>query len=403
MKELESNFKRNLPIYLDILQQMVTINSFTGNPEGVNRLGALTAETFAPLGFQADFIQSADPAYGKHLFMFRKSSASPARTLAMISHLDTVFPPQEEMHNDFTWRIEGDRIYGPGTVDIKGGTLMMFMVLDALKALYPEFYAGIDWFLALDASEEALSDDFGTICLHRLPKNTSACLVFEGGTQVENSFPIVVARKGRATFKVQVRGRSAHAGNNHASGANAIHQLAHSIQRVEALTDYANDLTFNVGVISGGTVVNRVPHYAEASVEMRAFSPQVFQNGYNRMLALANEIQVISADGYACKVTIQPVYQTGPWPRNPETDRLFSIWEKAARQAGLHVQMEERGGLSDGNLLCKYFPTLDGLGPTGANAHCSEKSTDGTKDQEYALASSFVPKAMLNTLAILNL
>ncbi|MBN2550438.1 MAG: M20/M25/M40 family metallo-hydrolase [Anaerolineales bacterium] len=403
MKELESYLKQNLPVYMEYFRQMISINSFTGNPEGVNQLGALTADIFAPLGFQADFVQSADPAYGKHLFLARPPFTSSAKTIAMISHLDTVFPPQEELDNDFYWRIEGDRIYGPGTVDIKGGTLMMYMILDALNSLHPDFYNSVDWLLALDASEEALSDDFGTTCLQRLPQSTAACLVFEGGTQVENSFPIVVARKGRATFKVEVKGRSAHAGNNHALGANAIHQLAHSILKIEALTDYTNDLTFNVGVISGGTVVNRVPHYAEAVVEMRAFSKQVFQNGYDRMLALADDIQVMSTDGFTCTVSIQPVYQTGPWPRNAETDRLFSLWESAARRANLHIQKEERGGLSDGNLLCQHFPTLDGLGPTGANAHCSEKSSDGTKDQEYALASSFVPKAILNTLAILSL
>jgi glutamate carboxypeptidase len=47
--------------------------------------------------------------------------------------------------------------------------------------------------------------------------------------------------------------------------------------------------------------------------------------------------------------------------------------------------------------------TLDGLGPSGENAHCSERSEDGSKEQEYVLASSFVPKAVLNTVAIIGL
>jgi glutamate carboxypeptidase len=70
---------------------------------------------------------------------------------------------------------------------------------------------------------------------------------------------------------------------------------------------------------------------------------------------------------------------------------------------GIQVSPEERGGLSDGNLLWNDFPTLDGLGPTGANAHCSERSQDGSKDQEYAERSSFIPKTMLNVVAILEL
>ena len=79
------------------------------------------------------------------------------------------------------------------------------------------------------------------------------------------------------------------------------------------------------------------------------------------------------------------------------------MWSAAAAQLGWQVKPEYRGGLSDGNHIYHRIPTLDGLGPAGMNAHCSERSADGSKDQEYVLVSSFVPKTLLNTLAILNL
>ena len=63
----------------------------------------------------------------------------------------------------------------------------------------------------------------------------------------------------------------------------------------------------------------------------------------------------------------------------------------------------KRGGLSDANYLCGIGPTLDGLGPAGANAHCSEHATDGSKVPEYVEITSFVPKAMLNLTAIRRL
>jgi len=69
----------------------------------------------------------------------------------------------------------------------------------------------------------------------------------------------------------------------------------------------------------------------------------------------------------------------------------------------LEVIHEARGGLSDGNRLWMHFPTLDGLGPMGENAHCSEHDPIAGKEQEFVLASSFIPKAMLNTVAILDL
>lgn len=69
----------------------------------------------------------------------------------------------------------------------------------------------------------------------------------------------------------------------------------------------------------------------------------------------------------------------------------------------MRVKPVSRGGLSDANYLCDLGPTLDGLGPAGANAHCSEFSADGSKTPEYVEPLSFVPKALLNLLAIQGL
>jgi glutamate carboxypeptidase len=412
MHPVQKYLQDHLSSYLELLRQMVAINSFTSNAEGVNRLAEFTTEAFSSLGFEAEFIQSPNSNYGKHLFLTRKAAtlkpSSKSRrdeykTIALISHLDTVFSPEEERINNFSWHRVDDRIYGPGTVDIKGGTVMIYMVMDALNNMAPQAYDSITWLIALDATEEVLSDDFGRLILERLPDENLACLVFEGSTHAKGAFPLVIARKGRATFQVRVQGRSAHAGNNHAQGANAILQIAHTIQQIAAFTDYEKQITFNVGTIKGGSVVNRVPHYAEAEVEMRAFSPIIFKEGYERILGLAGSSQVFSEDGYACQVSIQPVDQASPWPLNPGTEKLYNHWLKTAETLDLCVQREERGGLSDGNPLWDHFPTLDGLGPVGANAHCSERSTDGNKVPEYVRVSSFVPKALLNTIAILSL
>lgn len=400
---IETYLQDNLPRYLDLLRRMVEINSFTTHAQGVNALAELTAREFARLGFEADFIPSVHSGYGNHLFLHRTDRTDSMPALALISHLDTVFSPEEEQANDFTWRPQGERIYGPGTVDIKGGTVMIFMVLETLKWFAPQAFGAIDWRICLDASEEALSDDFGRLCLQKLPESTRACLVFEGGTVNPMAYPVVTARKGRAAYRVRVEGKSAHAGNYHHLGANAILQLAATISKIAALTDYERQITFNVGKISGGTVVNRVPHLAEARGEMRAFLPEIYAQGVADLLALAGEGEVSSTEGYRCKVKVEVTEQTAPWPRNPNTEHLFEIWIAAGEDCGLNVSREERGGLSDGNMIWHRFPTLDGLGPAGDNAHCSERSPDGSKDQEYVLASSFVPKARLNIAALLRL
>jgi glutamate carboxypeptidase len=92
-----------------------------------------------------------------------------------------------------------------------------------------------------------------------------------------------------------------------------------------------------------------------------------------------------------------------PWPRNAGTDGLASIWCDVGRELGVAIDVEERGGLSDGNLIWDAVPTLDGLGPWGENAHCSERSADGSKMPEYVELEGILPKALLNTVAIMRL
>jgi glutamate carboxypeptidase len=122
------------------------------------------------------------------------------------------------------------------------------------------------------------------------------------------------------------------------------------------------------------------------------------------MLALNDHSVVASANGgYPARSAVEVLRRTEPWPRNGKTDRLLAIWQAAAAELGYSVKPEERGGLSDGNHTWQAVPTLDGLGPAGANAHCSECSPDGSKDQEYVLLPSFLPKAVLNVAAILKL
>ena len=269
--------EKELPAALEMLRQMVEINSFTANPEGVNKLGRLTAECFAPLGFAAEFVPSANRDDGDHLVMTRRGRSN--RKIAMVSQLDRVFPAEEETRNNFHWQREGDRIYGPGTHDIKGGTVMMWLVLRALQALAPDEFEEITWKLFWNSSEETLSPDFREVCRSRFDHATIGALVFEAEGRLGPERLMVVARKGRATWRVTVRGRGAHAGAKHSHGANAIVQLAHAIQRIAALTDYSTELTFNVGTVAGGTVLNRVAHEAVAEGELRAFTPEVFAQG----------------------------------------------------------------------------------------------------------------------------
>ena len=400
-QQMEMYLSEHLSRYLEMLRQMVAVNSFSLNVEGVNRLGNLTAEMFEALGFQAQRVPAGHWQYGNHVVLTRPGRLN--KTIALVSHLDTVYTEMEEMENDFGWREVDDCIYGPGTVDIKGGTVMIYIVLEALQRFAPAIFDDVTWVVLLDACEETDITLFGKMSRQFLGDNTVACLVFEAGrSTMPQESAVVAVRKGMAVLRIEVEGRSAHPGTAFRQGVNAIVHLAETVQKMAAMTDPAQNLTVNIGTIAGGTTINRVAHFASAGVEVRAFDGRVFEEAVSRVMSLAGP-HWAAGESTPAEIRLEMLRKIQPWSRNAGSDHLLKIWQATGRALGRQVTPEERGGLSDGNMLWQRFPTIDGLGPLGGNAHCSERSEDGQKDQEYVLRSSFVPLARLNALSILKL
>ena len=404
---LISFLEARLPDGLALLEAWVGQNSFTANAPGVDALGRMTAEAFRSLGFEPEMVPSVTPGYGHHLFLRRRGNVNSRAPIVLVTHLDTVFPPEEEKANDFHWRPEpGEgRIYGPGTVDIKGGTLLIWLALQALAELDPEAFERTDWLIAANASEEALSADFGLRTAERCQPSrggaarAEAVLVFEGGLLRGREFTLVTGRKGKADYRVAATGRGAHAGSYHREGRNAIVALSRAIVDLARLTDYGRDLTVNVGAVRGGTVVNRVPHEAFCDLEMRAFDDRVFAEACGAIERMAGG----SAEVDGCTLAVAQTGSTPAWPGDSGTARLLSLFTEVAADQCASVVPERRGGLSDANYLCGLGPTLDGLGPSGGYAHCSERSSDGSKTPEFLETACFVPKAALVVEALRRL
>ena len=394
---LKDCLSRRLPDALYWLERMVRVNSFSAHPAGVNQVGALTAACFVDLGFRAETVPSSDATYGAHLFLCRNETAP--RKILLVTHLDTVFPAEEEERNHFHWQEapSEDRVYGPGTVDIKGGTVLIWMVLQALRECAPEVFEGTHWLVAANASEEVLSGDFAKRTAERCPDGVDAVLVFEGGPRDGAEWHLVTSRKGRAEYRLSAEGNAAHAGSSHAKGVNAIVGLCDAVRKAAGLTNYAADLTVNVGSIAGGTVTNRVPHEAHADLEMRAFDPDVLRHAGEAVEGLAGDTE------NGTYITTTCLGTTPAWPNDAATQALYQQWEQTADLLGMPLKSVARGGLSDANYLCSLGPTLDGLGPSGGNAHCSERSLDGAKVPEYVDVPSFIPKATLTALALVRL
>lgn len=392
-----SRAQHHLPDALRWLRALVELNSFTAHPAGVGRVARLTAEMFEPLGFTADFSPCAIPGTGDHLFLTRRGSAAPP--IVLVTHSDTVFPAKEETKNDFRWdeRPDEGRIYGPGTVDNKGGTVLIWLMLQTLRDIAPEAFENTHWIIAANAAEEVTGDDFALQTAARCARTARAVLVFEGGPVDEHGWHIVTSRKGRSTWRLQVTGKAAHAGSQHRAGINAIDALALALPSIAAQTSEADERTVNIGSIHGGTVVNRVPHEAEAEWECRATTAAALQTADTFFASLNGK----SANGAVLKSDCTGL--TAAWPGGAEVQRLFEHWQRAAASLNLAAVSVPRGGLSDANHLWQLGPTLDGLGPNGGHAHCSERSPDGEKLPEYVEPASFAPKAAMNALALCSL
>ncbi|HWL55000.1 MAG TPA: M20/M25/M40 family metallo-hydrolase [Chthoniobacteraceae bacterium] len=398
---LISSLQARLPETLHFLRSLVDINSHFDNADGVNENARRIIAQFSPLGFQSHRALASVPGRGEHLFL---DSGGKGPAIALVAHLDTVFTSQEEELHDFHWQEAPDgRIFGPGTLDIKGGTALIWLMLATLAEESPELFRSVRWILAWNAEEEAAaSRSFGAACLACFPKDLLAALVFEADNAVrDEGISLLNARKGSAVYRVEVAGRGAHAGARHGDGANAIWQLARIVDRLQGMTDDATELTINVGSFHGGKGANRVPHEAVADLQVRAYDRGVFEAACAKIEALAGVGEITAArDGYPCTVTVKKMGSIGPWPQNEQTDRLLSFWKKAGERLGLPVTWHPRGGVSDGNHLARHFPALDALGPAGANTHASERSPDGAKEPEFVYAPSFVPKAAVNLTAI---
>jgi glutamate carboxypeptidase len=387
-----------LPDAIELLRRLVAVNSFTTNASGVDAVAGITAEAFASLGFHPESIASAARGSGNHLFLTRTGSGGGC-PVVLVTHSDTVFPAEEEIRNNFHWdeRPEEGRIYGPGTIDNKGGTALIWLTLSLLQENAPDFFAKTSWLVAANAAEEVTGDDFAGAVTALCAGKARAVLVFEGGPVDEQGWHLVTSRKGRSTWKLTAAGRASHAGSNHAGGVNAIEALVRVLPDIAAQTDRSEGVTVNIGSFHGGTVVNRVPHEAFAEWECRAVDPGALQkaDAFFATLSATTEAGAV--------LTSTRTGHTAAWPGGEAAASLYRRWEEAAAMIGLTTVPVARGGLSDANHLSHLGPTLDGLGPSGANDHCSERSPDGGRLPEYLETESLVPKAVMNALALLSL
>lgn len=353
------------------LVEWVSIESPTNAPEAVNRMMSLAARQLAEIGAMIETVPGRDNFGDTVLARFAGKVGAPG--ILVLIHLDTVHP-LGTIDRALPVRVEGDRCYGPGIYDMKGGG---FIALEAMRQLRRADLAPELPVTFMLIPDEEVGSPSTRALIEAEARRHAHVLVPE---PAQDQGRLITGRWAFARFVLNARGRPAHAGANTGMGRSAIREMAEQILRIERLSRPADNVTFSVGVIQGGTFVNVVP--LECRAEVLAIAPDNRQLDWICRTMLALEPV---GEGVSFRVTqgpIRPLFEGGAG-----TMAIYGLASSLAARIGFEVGHGSVGGGSDGNFTGALgIPTLDGLGLCGDGFH-----THG----EHILVSSLVPRAQI--------
>jgi glutamate carboxypeptidase len=360
-----------LPEMEEALAALVDVNSYTDNAEGGRKVGAMLRELLALPGLTAEVVPSQ--RFADHL-VFRSEGRPGVAPLALVGHLDTVFPP-----GIFEgYRVDGTLRRGPGVLDMKGGLVVMAWALKALAA--SGGLAKVPPLRLVVVADEEVGSPEGQAVIHRAIAGAQGCLVFESGRAQD---AIITRRKGTGALVARAYGKAAHAGNAHQEGKNAIWAVARFIDRVQGLTDYEKGVTVNVGKVAGGQGKNTVPDKAEAHVDIRFCT---HAHGEELVAGLRRAAEEATASVPGTRIELEGGISREPLERTDASARLMEAYGAQARTVGLGSgEAGLIGGGSDASTSHGMgIASIDGLGPRGKGFHTVE---------EFIEADTLVPKA----------
>ncbi len=335
------------------LRRWVECESPTFVPEAVNAMMDLASGDLAAAGATVERI-AGPPGLGDCVRATVPHPRQGEKGVLVMAHLDTVHPLGTLEALPF--RVEGGRAYGPGILDMKGGT---YAAVEAIRRLAE---AGIETPLpvtVLLTSDEEIGSPGCRAIIEAEAAGHSYVLVPEPAHPPDG---VVTGRYAIARFDLEATGRPIHAGFDPRKGRSAIAEMARRIGEIEAMTD--DDCTFSVGVVHGGQWVNCVPKSCRAEALSMAKRQSDLDRGVERMLALTR----IDGDGLGFRVTrgvTRPVWEPGPG-----TMALYDLARDVARDIGFDLTHGSSGGGSDANFTgAAGIASLDGLGVVGEGYH----------------------------------
>jgi glutamate carboxypeptidase len=333
------------------LAELVNISSPSGDINGAERCLALCA-SLLPEGARVERPECSTPGSAPDLIA--TVSGRGDKRIMLLGHVDTVIG--HDAHQGL--RVEGERLYGTGTADMKGGVILALGVARAL-ARRPESFAELAVLLVTD--EEWRVTPFAHIERFR---GYDACLCFEAGERArDGSEGVVVRRKAAGTLKVRAHGRAAHSGSAPDSGRNALLALATVARACAELHDPSGPEQLSVvpTVMASGRAFNVVPAAGELIFDLRARSLDAFTAVVQRVPPELDGVQLVAT-------------MERKWPGMDAEALTTPLLRAASERLGRTIAAASRGGASDASHFAQTIPlTVDGLGPRGGGAHTPEE------------------------------
>jgi glutamate carboxypeptidase len=350
---------------LALLQELVAIESPSTHAAGVSAVAERLVPELESVGLRVerDPVQGAGP-------ILRAHNGTAGRPVMLLGHLDTVWPAGTLAERPA--RIEGARLFGPGSFDMKAGLVVAAYALRALAAR-GALPAVAVFFTPLEEVDCAPY----RVRMESAMKSSAAVLGFEpawpGGA-------VKTRRKGSGSVTLRAHGRAAHAGADFDKGRNAIMELARRCLEADALTDLDRGVTVNVGVIRGGIRSNVVPELAEAEVDFRV---RTVDDGRRVEAAL----RALRSGDPGVSLQVEGGLHYPPLERTPGVARVYEAARAVAAEMGMELAEVETGGASEAAFAAALgVPTLDGLGADGDGAHA---------EHEHVLIPSLPERAAL--------
>lgn len=333
------------------LEALVAVSSPSGDLPGAEEAIAVCV-ALLPSEATVERVPCSTPGGAPDLIA-RVPGAGSSRVL-LLGHLDTVIG--HDAHGPL--RREGDRLYGPGTVDMKGGVVLALGVARALCER-PELFAELTLLLVTD--EEWRTHPF--VHVDRFA-GYDTCLCFEAGERGPGGREgVVVRRKAAGTLRVKATGKPAHSGSAPDAGANALLGLARTATELASMHDPQglNRLSVVPTVVRSGRAFNVVPADGELVLDLRADRLEAF----DPVLGAVPD----SFDGVRLEAKMERL-----WPGMDAAETTRDLLLKASERLGRTIAGVARGGASDASHFALVIPlTVDGLGPRGGGAHTPEE------------------------------